>query len=179
MSHGILSFTYGGIAYTVYKATIINPDRSGMELYDLVFNAPNSEPGETLASAVYAYSLSTPHARMWEYQFGDWEPNDDISAAVHNSDWDGIILPTEIKEGLRNDVKRFFAGKEKYKALQVPWKRGILLLGPPGNGKTESIRALLKESEQPGLYVKTFDLHRVSFYLPIAKLLTELKIFYL
>lgn len=33
---------------------------------------------------------------------------------------------------------------------------GLLLLGPPGNGKTESIKVLLKESGQAALYVKSF-----------------------
>jgi SpoVK/Ycf46/Vps4 family AAA+-type ATPase len=32
----------------------------------------------------------------------------------------------------------------------------VFALGPPGNGKTESIKVLLKESGIPSLYVKSF-----------------------
>lgn len=34
-------------------------------------------------------------------------------------------------------------------------------LGPPGNGKTESIKVLLKESGISSLYVKSFNTNRV------------------
>ena len=40
----------------------------------------------------------------------------------------------------------------------MPWKRGILLLGPPGNGNTGSIRILAKKCAEigiPTLYVQT------------------------
>ena len=39
-----------------------------------------------------------------------------------------------------------------------------VLLGSPGNGKTESIKALLKEAPYPALYVKSFTTQRVRLY---------------
>ncbi|MEH1799066.1 MAG: hypothetical protein V7L13_07825 [Nostoc sp.] len=38
----------------------------------------------------------------------------------------------------------------------VPWKRGILFIGSPENGKTHTVKALMNQMRQPCLYVKSF-----------------------
>ena len=74
-----------------------------------------------------------------------------------------LVLDDSFKDGLRRDTKMFFASKEAYTSLGIPWKRGILLLGPTGNGKTESIKALLKETKDVTLlYAKTMSVYLVS-----------------
>lgn len=97
------------------------------------------------------------------------------------------MLAPEFKENLKRDMLQFFASKSIYEALGITWKRGIcefeihaeqraltynitpvvVLLGSPGNGKTESIKALLKEAPYPALYVKSFTTQRVG--LPAVK----------
>lgn len=67
-----------------------------------------------------------------------------------------------MKKNLIEDVQGFFDNQSLYKKFSVPWKRGVILHGVPGNGKTVSIKALMnalaeRADEIPSLYVKSFE----------------------
>ncbi|CUG07479.1 ATP-dependent chaperone, putative [Bodo saltans] len=46
---------------------------------------------------------------------------------------------TTAQTRILNEVKQFFASRQSYAALGVPWRRGYLLEGPPGTGKSSFI----------------------------------------
>jgi transitional endoplasmic reticulum ATPase len=83
------------------------------------------------------------------------------------AEWDNVILDEDMKEALISDVQNFFDGQKTYQDLKVPWKRGVIYYGPPGNGKTISIKAMMhmlykrgqekddKRLTVPTLYVRT------------------------
>ncbi len=50
--------------------------------------------------------------------------------------WDDVILPEGLAGEIAANVSGFFRASGRYKELGVPHKRGFLLSGPPGNGKT-------------------------------------------
>jgi hypothetical protein len=59
--------------------------------------------------------------------------------------WEDLFLPTDIKTELRSLVENFLSSKDFYLKNKLPWKRGVLLFGKPGNGKTSIIRTIISE----------------------------------
>jgi hypothetical protein len=59
--------------------------------------------------------------------------------------FDKLILPEDMISDIREDLSYFLKSRRMYKEdLNLPWKRGYMLIGPPGNGKSLLIRCICK-----------------------------------
>ncbi len=94
-----------------------------------------------------------PREAILRFTGGCWSHDHGLWKAIRASSFEDLILAGDLKERIASDFTSFLAAKEAYDRYGVPHKRGVLLLGPPGNGKTHCLRALINMLALPCIYV--------------------------
>lgn len=69
----------------------------------------------------------------------EWRP---FGPARPKRDLSSVVLQSGVCERLVRDVSEFMTRADWYRARGIPWRRGYLLHGPPGTGKSSLVHAL-------------------------------------
>lgn len=77
--------------------------------------------------------------------------------------WDDLVLTPEILASVKDDIEFWMASEDLYRRKRIPYRRGYLFEGPPGNGKTAVARVILSE----------YDFAAVSFNFSNPRLTDE------
>ena len=117
--------------------------------------ADSEEIAKDFLLAVCAWN-SEIRSEVLVFESGCWDKDEHLFHAIKNATFDNLVLRGSLKQEIRQDLERFFASRSIYEEYAIPWKRGILFVGPAGNGKTHAVKALLNTMKQPCLYVKSF-----------------------
>lgn len=150
---------WSGKEYVVY----IGEGRDGSEGYPRVRNqyilSSSAEATEKLLLEAGRFTNSL-REEVLVYDRGYWQKSHELWESIQSAEWSNVILDEDMKKDLIKDVDNFFDGRDTYQKLKVPWKRGVIYYGPPGNGKTISIKALMhslykRKDPIPTLYVKS------------------------
>ncbi|MEL7505717.1 MAG: ATP-binding protein [Cyanobacteria bacterium J06554_1] len=96
------------------------------------------------------------------FEGGFWQKNRDLYASIKSATLENLVLAGTLKEDIYEDAQRFFDSQPLYAEYNVPWKRGLLFIGPPGNGKTHMVKALVNSLGYPCLYIKSFKTRQSS-----------------
>ena len=76
---------------------------------------------------------------------GRWNRSEALYNATQSASFEDLVLADDLKTTIRDDFRAFLQSEDRYNRLGISWRRGALLIGPPGNGKTHCVRALVKE----------------------------------
>lgn len=90
------------------------------------------------------------------YHDGDFQKDKKLFESIKSTTFDNLILYGSLKQQIQNDFQQFLESREIYERYRIAWKRGAIFIGPPGNGKTHTLKALVNQLGKPCLYVRSF-----------------------
>ncbi|CAO2816238.1 unnamed protein product [Amaranthus hypochondriacus] len=90
----------------------------------------------------------------------------------HPATFNTLAMEESKKNAIINDLIRFSKAKEYYAKIGKPWKRGFLLFGPPGTGKSTMIAAIANLLEYD---IYDLELTAVEDNTKLRRLLIETK----
>ncbi|OSX73770.1 hypothetical protein BU14_0328s0022 [Porphyra umbilicalis] len=124
-----------------------------MQRFVLLVAAGGADPLKTFIAGVVDWSLAlyAPPPAASAFRLFRFRTDDRASKSMWVAEGDkpgrplsSVILPDGMAEALKADVEAFLSPPTKawYRSHGVPYRRSYLLHGPPGSGKTSTIRAL-------------------------------------
>ncbi|KAI1117027.1 ATPase [Nemania sp. NC0429] len=161
LNFGKFEYSWRGHDFILYVAD----GRDGTSPYPAFTNhyilSADRAPVEALLLAAGSWANEL-HNEVWVFDQGYWQKNSELFSSVMGASWDNVILEDGMKKAIIDDHVSFFESRGTYARLKVPWKRGIIYHGPPGNGKTISIKATMhmlyaRKEPIPTLYVRTLS----------------------
>jgi chaperone BCS1 len=105
----------------------------------------NKRPLEAIVGAAMNHRIERELNRIAVYVPSPYNNEWTRARLGNNRKLDSVVLKAGQKEAIVADLDRFFASRERYETLGIPWRRGYLLYGPPGTGKTSLVTALASE----------------------------------
>ena len=102
------------------------------------------------------------------------DPNCNFVKFNHKFTWDDLILPENIKTEIQMNLKNLIQYREVYKANGLSVRRGLILSGQPGTGKTVLAKILCNQIDWTFLWVTSKNLENAKRVAQIVSLARDL-----
>jgi len=113
---------------------------------------PTTKTSKIIPSGYYNVKYLNTH-NTWSLKFN-----------FLNNDEKIIDLPDQTFNEIISDINTFWESKEKYESFRFIFKRGILLYGPPGCGKSTIISLIIKKviNDHKGIVIQIGNIDELS-----------------
>lgn len=144
-----------------------------------VYNCEYEEIRQCAVSFVVGESRKHVEEFLGAYHKAKWSRNRETPCVLNYSGdriddfrrmkWENIYLSSNMRDQIRGEIKTFFGSQKLYEENNLDWKRGILLAGRPGNGKTAICRAIATTATVPVVYCSLDDGDMFSILNSVAR----------
>jgi len=140
---------------------------SGKHDNDVCYNIAHDKMIVTTGYRDQASSSSLPAGI---YETG-WTPDMEPIIRKHSLSPDAYVDMSGPLKDIINEIQWFLDSKEAYEDMGLTWRRGLLIYGPPGNGKT---RAIMEAARLFGDRARVFVISDISAAKPFRNLVSDM-----
>ena len=145
----LLSMKYNGTTIYIRRvpenSTHVRQNEKSVEAEKLVLSVAGSDTSMIKSLIQDAIDLANEKAasnvRIFAY-LEDWTGSWDVITSKPPREFDSVILDKALSHDILQDMQKFMQSEHWYASMGIPYRRGYLFHGPPGNGKTSICQVL-------------------------------------
>jgi len=176
-----LAYSEPNKSFTLYKKAYVFMENKKTKEKIAMFTRPNYDGSMQNYSI---FGLKNPKS-FWEewisyskknnfYKGQKINPFCNFLSLNKKTTWESVILTPKIKKIIQRNVNNLYKNRAILAKNKISIKRGIILCGPPGTGKTMLCKVLANEMEMTIIYVLPSDISRICDVARICEMAKDL-----